>query len=71
MRRVGQFLNHFDDLPVIGPVFGALMFSRVFWDIIFLGDLTAIAVYIFTHLKWEFSVPGYDFMAKYDLPAGL
>ncbi len=49
-------------LALFGGVLQILSFSHVFWGTIVFAALVAFAVYVFTHLKWDFSLPGYGFM---------
>jgi uncharacterized protein (DUF2235 family) len=39
--------------------FALFTFGRVFFGLIALALLTAVAVYVYTHLKWDFAVEGY------------
>jgi uncharacterized protein (DUF2235 family) len=58
---LGLFLSLFDDAPVVGWLFGYLSFWYVFGAVLAAAFLSAIGLYLATHLKWDFAVPGYDF----------
>ena len=56
----GELLRLFSDAPWIGWLFAYLTFANVFLGLIVLAAISALCVYVFTHLKWDFSVPGYN-----------
>ena len=56
---IANYLSNFSRISVIGKVLGALTFTNTFFGLIGLTALAAFAVYIYTHLKWDFGVPGY------------
>jgi uncharacterized protein (DUF2235 family) len=60
LGSIGQFLSLFDDAPVVGWVFGYLTFGYVFGGILVAALLSSIGLYVATHLRWDFAVPGYD-----------
>jgi uncharacterized protein (DUF2235 family) len=57
----GQLLSLFSSTPFVGRILGHLTFLPVFSAVVILAALTAAAVYLYTHLKWDFAVPGYGF----------
>ena len=57
---VGKILQPFGSTPWIGWIFAYLTFFNVFCGTIALTLVAALCVYVFTHIKWDFSVPGYD-----------
>jgi hypothetical protein len=56
---VGLFLSLFDNAPVIGWLFGYLSFWHVVGAVLAAAFLSAIGLYLATHLKWDFAVPGH------------
>jgi Uncharacterized alpha/beta hydrolase domain (DUF2235) len=60
LGAIGELISRFHNAPAIGWLLGLLTFSHVFLGIIILAIFLALSVYVFTHLKWDFSVPGYD-----------
>jgi uncharacterized protein (DUF2235 family) len=56
----GEILQPFLSTPWIGWIFPYLSFWRVFLGTIGFAALCALCVYIFTHLKWDFGILGYD-----------
>ncbi|MET4149070.1 DUF2235 domain-containing protein [Bradyrhizobium sp. RT7b] len=52
-----------DFLPA-GGFFAHFTFGNVFFGMIALAALTAVAVYVYTHLKWDFTVDGYGWKDK-------
>ena len=57
---IGQFLSHFGDARAIGWLLGCLSFLHVFGAVLAAALLSAVGLYLATHLKWDFAVPGYD-----------
>jgi uncharacterized protein (DUF2235 family) len=57
---VTEVLRPFGDLPWVGWMFAHLNFSKVFFGTLALAALISIFVYIYTHLKFDFGIPGYD-----------
>jgi uncharacterized protein (DUF2235 family) len=60
LAAIGELLSQFRNAPTVGGLLGVLTFAHVFWGIFLIAVLVAAAVYVFTHIKWDFSVPGYD-----------
>jgi uncharacterized protein (DUF2235 family) len=60
----GEFLSLFDEVPAIGWLLGYLTFWNVFGGVLATAFLAAIGLYLFTHLKWDFAVPGHDFWSS-------
>ncbi len=60
LAALGELLSQFRNAPAVGSLLGLLTFAHVFWGIFIIAAVVAAAVYVFTHLKWDFSVPGYD-----------
>jgi uncharacterized protein (DUF2235 family) len=56
----GEFLSLFGEAPAIGWVLSYLTFWHVFIGTVTAAVVVAIGVYLFTHFKWDFRVPGYD-----------
>jgi uncharacterized protein (DUF2235 family) len=56
---VGWLLTQFDDAPLIGWMLAYLTFRNVFWGAIIAAATSALASYVFTHFKWDFSIRGY------------
>jgi hypothetical protein len=57
---VGRLISLLNNDTVIGCLLGLLTFHRVFLATIIMAGLVALAVYVFTHLKFDFFVPGND-----------
>jgi uncharacterized protein (DUF2235 family) len=57
----GEVLSLFDGTPVIGWILGTLTFWHLFMAVLAGAVLIAIGVYVFTHFKWDFAVPGFGF----------
>lgn len=56
----GELFQPFVGTPWVGWIFGYLKFWNVFLGAIGLAVLASVCVYIYTHLKFDFSIPGYD-----------
>lgn len=56
----GELLQPFSSTPWIGWIFPYLSFWRVLLGTIGFAALCAFCVYVFTHLKWDFGIQGYD-----------
>lgn len=54
-----EYLSFFDEAPVIGRVLGALSFGRALAFMWAVAAITAAVVYVYTHVKFDFAVPGY------------
>jgi uncharacterized protein (DUF2235 family) len=59
---VGEVLQPFSSAPWIGWIFPYLSFRHVFLGTIGIAAICAFCVYVFTHLKWDFRVAGYDWL---------
>jgi uncharacterized protein (DUF2235 family) len=57
-------LRRFADETLIGHFLRALSFGHVFGAIIGLSVISALAAYVFTHVKFDFGVPGYGWREK-------
>jgi uncharacterized protein (DUF2235 family) len=57
---VGELLRPFGGAPWVGFMFEYLKFWNVFLGAIALGVLMSVCVYVYTHLKFDFSIRGYD-----------
>ena len=55
----GEFLSLFDEVPAIGWLLGYLTFSYVFVAVLVAALFSSLGLYLVTHLKWDFAVPGY------------
>jgi len=56
---IGQYLSLFPDVPLIGPLLAQLSIWRVFGAIVGAAIVFAIALFIYTHVKFDFRLPGY------------
>lgn len=56
---LGQYLSLFTEVPLIGRLLSLLSFWRVFGTIVGAAALFAFALFIYTHIKFDFRVPGY------------
>ena len=56
---VGQYLSLFTDVPLIGRLLALLSFWRVFGVVVGAAVLFAVGVFIYTHVKFDFRIPGY------------
>jgi uncharacterized protein (DUF2235 family) len=61
----GQYLSLFPDVPVIGPLLARLSFWRVFGAIVGAAAVFAIALFVYTHVKFDFRVPGYTWRQSF------
>ena len=57
---VGQVLSHVHTDSALDWLLRLLSFQHVFSTVIAIAASIALAVYVFTHLKFDFTVPGYD-----------
>ncbi len=57
---LGDYLSLFPQAPLIGGLLAQLSFERVFFGIIAAAIILLVAVFIHTHVKWDYSVPGYS-----------
>lgn len=64
LALLGEFLSYYDDAPVIGWLLAYLTFWNVFEAVLGAAVLAAIGLYFFTHLKWDFRIPEYDFWSS-------
>jgi uncharacterized protein (DUF2235 family) len=55
----GQYLSLFTDVPLIGPLLALLSFWRVFGTIVGAAALVSLTLFIYTHVKFDFHIPGY------------
>ena len=56
---VGQYLSYFPQAPLVGRWLAHLGFTNTFFGIIGLTVLGLIIGFIYTHIKFDFFVPGY------------
>jgi uncharacterized protein (DUF2235 family) len=57
---LGDYLSLLPPAPLIGGLLEQLSFARVFLTIVAAAITLLVAVFIDTHIKWDFSVPGYS-----------
>lgn len=56
---IGSYLTNFGDDPWFGWLLAALSFKHVFFGIVGAAALAAFGVFVATHVKFDFRVPGY------------
>ena len=56
---VGSYLANFSGAPLIGPLLTLLSFKHVFFGIVGAATLAAFCVFVYTHVKFDFHIPGY------------
>jgi uncharacterized protein (DUF2235 family) len=61
-----SYLTNFPDAPWFGSVFQWLSTWHVFSFVVALAGCAALMVYIYTHLKFDFHVPGYTKKQGFD-----
>ena len=61
---VAQYLSLFPYAPLIGPLLARLSFGWTFGGIVIAAGLFALGVLVYTHVKFDFRVPGYTWRQK-------